>query len=163
MLHGDFQPMRRSIVLLHGCFDKTFFTSLKERKAEKYFITEGRPSLRAAQSNCSQLNKIGVTPTLICDSMAGFLFAKDLVKEVWIAYAYEDAEELTVAIGGSVLCGLAARHQVPVYAYSSGEKIKLFADGKELLNFKGTRVAPKGVKAYVPLLEPVLKRYFIVR
>jgi methylthioribose-1-phosphate isomerase len=159
MLHEDFKAMQRSIVLLQGCFDKSFFQQLKDRKEEKFFILEGRPGLKAAQSNCSQLNKIGITPTLICDNMAGFLFAKDLVKEVRIAYVHKDDETLTVSIGGSILGVLAMRHGVSVHAYPSDEKLKPVADGNELLMFKGKLVAPKTAKAYVPLVEQLERKY----
>lgn len=160
MVNDDFKAVEKSVTLLHGCFDKSFFQRFKDQKEMKVYITEGRPTLRAAQSNCSQLNKVGTNPTLICDNMAGFLFAKDMVKEVWIAYDEQDAEGLTVAIGGSILAVLGMRHQIPVYAYPSDKKNKTLADPKELLSFLGVRVAPKGAKTYVPLVEHVELKYF---
>lgn len=163
MLDEDFKPLQRTIVLLQGRLDKKFFDTLKDRREEKFFIMEGRPSLEAAQSNCSRLNKIGITPTLICDNMAGFLFAKNCVKEVWAAYDHIEGEDVFVSIGGSILSVLCLRHQVPIYAFPSGRKQKPLADGKELLGFKGIPVAAKGTKAYVPLLESVPKHYLIIK
>jgi methylthioribose-1-phosphate isomerase len=92
--------------------------------------------------------------------MAGFLFSKDMVKEVWIAYDGKDEEGLTVAIGGSILSILATRHQVPVFAFRSDKKTPVLADKNELLNFQGRRIAPKGAKTYAPLVEHVEHKFF---
>ena len=75
---SDIQDLRQSVILLHGVFANDFFPLLKDRD-ETVFVMEGRPSLEAAQKNCSALNKMDKTPVLISDNMAGFLFYKNMI------------------------------------------------------------------------------------
>ncbi|MBF0532750.1 MAG: hypothetical protein HQL23_06590 [Candidatus Omnitrophica bacterium] len=161
LYHEDFKAKQRSIVLLHGIFEPRFIEGLKTRLQETFYIMEGRPSLQAAQINCRRLNKIGITPTLICDNMAGFLFAKDLVKEVYIAYESSDEQGSYAAIGSLILAVLALRHQIPVKAVPMDPQPKVSAVAQDLAFFMGKRVAPKGVKTFVPTREFVSKKYYV--
>ena len=155
----DLKLMQGSVVLLHGVFEKTFFDMLKARGPAKVFVMEGRPSLHAAKVAITHLLKRGITPTIIADNMAGFLFYKNMVKEVWLAYETIHDRGSLCYIGSSILGVLAKKHEIPVYCYP-GEKAekgknKLMGDEKEITTFNGVKIAPKGTKGYVPLFEHV--------
>lgn len=153
---------KESITLLHGVFTSDFFDQLKEKKVTEVFVTEGRPSLEAARLNCRELLKRKITPTLISDNMAGFLFFKNLVKEVWIAYQISDTEGAVCDIGALILGVLGKRHNIPVYLFSSNRKTRFLGQEKDLLNFKNKTVAPKGIRAYVPLIEWLPMKYITI-
>ena len=150
---------KRSVVLLQGIFPSGLFDSLKKRKLKEVFILEGRPSLKAAKKASQELLKRKMKPTLIADNMAGFLFARDLVKEVNIAYQDADKDGAVCSIGGLILAVLGKRHRVPVYLYESDTKLKLLGRQEEIFKFNGVSVAPKNIRGYVPLVEWVPKKY----
>ena len=159
IIDEDLKLMKGSVVLLHGVFEKTFFDMLKSREPEKVFVMEGRPSLQAAKVASSQLLKRGITPTIIADNMAGFLFYKNMVKEVWLAYETIHSRGALCYIGSSILGVLAKKHDIPVYCYP-GEKAekgknKLMGGEKEITTFNGIKIAAKGTRGYVPLFEHV--------
>ena len=150
---------KRSAVLIQGVFKDTFFGLLKKCKAKNIVVLEGRPRLDGAKIVCRKLLKSKITPTLISDNMAGFLFYKDLVKEIWIAYQSENQTEAVCDIGALILGVLGKQHNVPVYLYPAARKTKGVAASKDILTFNGQRVAPKGAKGYVPLIEKLPKKY----
>ena len=149
----------KDIVLIHGLMGGSFLDLLKERQGSNVYLLEGRPKLRSANALSRAFNKRKITPTLIADSMAGFLFKRNLVKEVWLAYQSSDSEGAMCEIGALILGVLGKRHQVPVYLYPAAQKNRLMGKQADILNFNGVRVAPKGVKGYVPLAEWVPARY----
>ena len=180
------QFKNHSIILLHGVFAVDFFDQLiDDCSTKEVFVMEGRPSLEAAQVNCRELLKHKITPTLISDNMAGFLFFKNLVKEVWMAYQASDTDGAVCDIGALILGVLGKRHSVPVYLSASNKRTsgstilnlsvrsplvlsgieianqqfqcsrstRFLGKEKDLLSFKNKTVAPKGIRAYVPLVE----------
>jgi len=150
---------KRSIVLLHGVFEDSFFNLLKEQKIKKVYVLEGRPYLDGAKALCSKLIKNKIQPILIADNMAGFLFYKNLVKEVWISYQEAGEQNILAKVGGLILSVLAKKHQVVVKAFPSAKRKKYIGNPKDILSFEGKRVAAKGVYGFVPLLEDVPKTY----
>ncbi len=149
----------RSIVLLHGVFSKEFFYQLKKKKIKEIFVMEGRPNLEAAQINCRELFKRNIIPTLISDNMAGFLFFKNLVKEVWIAYQFSDLDGAVCDIGALISAVLGKQHKVPVYLFPSGRKTGFMGKEKDLRMFKNKMIASKETRAYAPLVEWVPGKY----
>ncbi len=148
------QFKNHSIILLHGVFAVDFFDQLiDDCSTKEVFVMEGRPSLEAAQVNCRELLKHKITPTLISDNMAGFLFFKNLVKEVWMAYQASDTDGAVCDIGALILGVLGKRHSVPVYLSPSNRRTRFLGKEKDMLSFKNKTVAPKGIRAYVPLVE----------
>ena len=151
--------VKRSIVLLQGIFESPVFDVLKARKPEEVFVLEGRPSLDAAKFSCRELIKRNIRPTLIADNMAGFLFYKELVKEVWLSYQLADENGALCQIGGLILGVLGKRHQVPVFLYPNRAKIHLIGPQREIFYFNGVRTTPEDIRGYVPLAEWVPKKY----
>jgi methylthioribose-1-phosphate isomerase len=153
--YENIDELKGSITLLHGVFDPSFFDALVARAPKQVLVMEGRPTLEAAKTSSRELLKRGITPVIITDNMAGFLFYKQLVKEVWLAYQTIDSRGAVCFIGASILGILAKEHSVPVYCYQCAGKKKraLLGSPAQITEFEGTRVAPKKTNAYVPLME----------
>ncbi|MDP8264853.1 MAG: hypothetical protein P9M12_05165 [Candidatus Aceula lacicola] len=150
---------KKSIILLNGVFKDSFLKILKKRKIKEVFILEGRPYLDGAKEMCVKLLKNNIKAVLIADNMAGFLFYKDLVKEVWISYQEESKKNVLCKMGGLILSVMAKHHKVPVMVFPSCKRKKYVANPKDIFSFNGKRIAAKGIDGFVPLLEDVPKKY----
>jgi methylthioribose-1-phosphate isomerase len=148
----------KNVVLIQGVFRADFFSLLKKSKKD-VVVLEGRPSLQAARENCLQLQKMGMTPTLMADNMAGYLFSKAMVKEVWIASQSIDKNGAMCDIGALVVAILAKKHDIPVFTYFAGRTSKPFGKSSDLQKFNGQSVVTAKVKAFVPLIEWVPAKY----
>ncbi len=148
---------KKTIVLLHGKFKSKALDTLSAK--DDVYVLEGRPKLESSQYLTDQLKKRKITPTLIADNMAGFLFFQNMVKEVWISYTQAHEEEIVTPIGSLILAVLGKKHKIPVNAYSQKLTKKYLGSQKDLLEFNGVRVAPRGIKGYVPLVEEVPLKY----
>jgi methylthioribose-1-phosphate isomerase len=153
-----FDKKKKSIVLLQGLFDPQYFDQLKKSQ-EEVFVLEGRPSLKAAQENSKELIKRKIKPTLIADNMAGFLFYKNLVKDVWISYQMLDGKDALCFTGGLILAVLGKKHNIPVYLFPVEPQGRLLGDEKDIFYFKKRKIAPSGIRGYVPLVEWVPAKY----
>ncbi len=132
---------------------------LKKKRQKTVVIPEGRPQLEAAKVNSRELLKRNMTPLVIADNMAGFMFYRNMIKEVWLAYQIGDAHGALCDIGALIYAVLAKKHRVPVLAYPAVEQKRFIGKPKEICCFCGRRVAPPAVKGYVPLLEWVPGNY----
>ncbi len=150
---------QKNIVLLHGIFTQALLAKLRKLKGKKIFVLEGRPGMESSRHTCAALLKQRIKPTLISDNMAGFLFYKNLVKEIWLSYQAADRAGALCNIGGLILGVLGKKHNVPVHVYPAGKKIRCMGRQKEILFFNGIRVAPVGIKGYIPLMEWVPAKY----
>ncbi len=148
----------RSIILLLGNFRPDFYDSLKKAGSPVY-VLEGRPDFVSAQATCRELLKRGITPTVIADNTAGFLFGRGWVKEAWIAYQTSDDQELLADIGSLILGVLAKQHRVPLQAFPGVKKSRFVGSPDAVCQLSGRRTAPAGVKGYVPLIETLPKKY----
>jgi len=153
----------QKLVLLQGVFENGSLARLKGKKIKQVYILEGRPKLEAAEATTKSLNSLGIKPVLISDNMAGFLFARGMVKEVWLSYQLVDQKGAVCRIGGLILAVLAKKHKVSVYLFKSGKIVKFMGKSKDLFYFLGERIAPKGIRAYVPQVEWVPKKYITKR
>ena len=151
--------IRGSVILLHGVFEPSVFDVVKSGNGNELFVMEGRPSLESAQTTCRELLRRQIKPTLIADNMAGFLFYRNLVKEVWLAYQAVDEPGALCPIGSLIVGVLAKRHNVPVYVYPASKESRLMGGQKDIFYFKGIKVAPQNIKGYVPLVEWLPKKY----
>jgi len=150
---------KKSITIVRGLPRDGFSDALKKRNPKAVFVLEGRPNLDAAKALCRQLLKRKITPTLISDNMAGFLFYKNLVKEVWVTYQGMNHKNAYCDVGGLILGVLGKSHRVPVYLFPSNSKSRFMGNKKDIFRFNGKNVAAKGVKGYVPLVERLPKKY----
>lgn len=157
--HRKSSPPSGPSILIQGVFDESFFDLLKERRLKEVYVLEGRPKLEALRHSCEQLVQRGITPTVIADNMAGFLFYKDLVQDVWLSYQVADSGRVLCDIGALILGVLGKKHGIPVRCYPAGKKSNLTGSHRDICYFNGTRVVSDRVKGYVPLLEWVPSKY----
>lgn len=150
---------RKSIVLIQGILGESILDKLSKNKSAEFFILEGRPSMKSARQMTAALLKRKVKPTLISDNMAGFLFYKNLVKEVWVGCQSAGDNGILCQVGGLILGVLGQKHKVPVYASAHYQQVQLLGNSKDITYFNGTRIAPFGVKGYAPLAEWVSRKY----
>jgi methylthioribose-1-phosphate isomerase len=153
----DYKP--KSICLFQGVLSAESLKKVKLTKANHAFVCEGRPSLEAGRKTSGILLKKGITPTVICDNMAGFLFFRRLVKQVFIACQYADNKGALCDMGALILAVLAKKHKVPIKLLVADHRTRFLGDPKSILSFEGQRIAPKGTHGYVPLIEWVPARY----
>ena len=151
--------IKRSIVLLHGVLQEGLFDRLRKDKVKAIYVLEGRPSLKAARYNCRELLKRKLKPTLIADNMAGFLFNRGMVAQVWLSYYLSDKNGAVCPIGSLILAVLAKRHKVAINLFPAEGRIKFLGSPNEILLFNDSRVASDNIKGYVPLVEWVDKKY----
>lgn len=149
----ELKKMRDTVVILHGQFEEPFFDTLKNRTVDRFFVLEGRPNLESSKHVIKNLLKRKITPTIISDNMAGFLFYKQLVKEVYLATIDIDDKGALCHIGASILAVMAKQHNVKVFCYPSIAKKEFVGKPSDLTSFQSTQIAPKNTKAYVPLIE----------
>lgn len=152
---------KRSIVLVHGIFTDAVLKGFK--KGEQYFVLEGRPDLLASKTTIKALAKKKIVPTVIADNMAGFLFYKNLVKEVRLAYQYDDESGVLCDIGALILGVLGRTHQVPVNLYQGQLRRRFLAPQEDLLKFNGKAVAAPETRVYAPLVEWLANEYITKR
>ena len=146
-------------MLLQGIPKDSFLNLLKKKNFKDVYVLEGRPRSEGVKLLCPKLLQRKIKPTLIADNMAGFLFYKNLVKEVWIAYQSLHPNGAFCGMGALILGILGKHHNVPVYLVPSAIKTDDMGKQEDILRFQGIKIAPKGVKGYVPLIERVPQRY----
>lgn len=148
------------LVLIHGVLPETFFEALARQACKDVVVLEGRPGLDAAKDSCRKLQRRGFVPTLMADNMAGYLFYKNQLKEVWLSYQAADKKGAMCDIGALIVAVLARKHSVPVFGYPSARKRQLLGKPKDVLQFNGQPITKGKIKAYVPLVEWVPAKYF---
>ena len=149
----------KSICLFQGVLSAESLKKVKLAKREHAFVSEGRPSLEAGRKTSAILLKKAITPTVISDNMAGFLFFKGLVKEVVLACQYADKKGALCDMGALILAVLAQKHKIPVKLLVADHRTRFIGDPKAILSFEGQNIAPKGTHGYVPLVEWVPAKY----
>lgn len=149
----------RSIHLIQGVLFTGSLRKITLPPRHHAFVCEGRPGLEAGRRTSSFLLKQGIVPTVICDNMAGYLFYKDLVKEVVIACQYADKTGALCDTGALILAVLAKRHRVPLRLTVGERRTQFLGHPREIMQFEGQPTAPKGTKGYVPLVEWVPAKY----
>jgi methylthioribose-1-phosphate isomerase len=149
----------KSIYLLQGVFSTETLKKVKFAKGGHVFVCEGRPTLEGGRKTTQVLLKRGITPIIISDNMAGFLFFKGWVKEVIIACQYADDTGALCDIGSLILAVLAYKHKVPLKLLPAEHRTRFLGDPGAILSFEGKRIAPRGTHSYVPLVEWVPVKY----
>jgi methylthioribose-1-phosphate isomerase len=128
-----------------------------QQKALSFFVTETRPYLQGSRLTAWELNKQGFDVTVICDSAAACVLSSGKIDKV-IVGADHLAQNGDIAnkIGTYQIAILARHFKIPFYVLcpppsgaKSGKDIKIeVRPEEELLEYKGVRLAPKGVKGH---------------
>ena len=133
-----------------------------QNKRVSFFVTETRPYFQGSRLTAWELKELGFATTILVDSAAAYLLSAKLIDKV-IVGADQLAQNGDIAnkIGTYPLAILARQFKVPFYVLCppvsgarSGDEIKIeVRPEKELLEYKGLRIAPKGVKGYYPAFD----------
>lgn len=134
----------------------------RQNKQVSFFVTETRPYLQGARLTAWELKQGGLEVTLITDSMAAYVISLGKVNKV-IVGADHLAQNGDIAnkVGTYQLAVLARHFRIPFYVLcppashaKSGRDIKIeIRPDKEMLEYQGVRLAPKGVKGYYPAFD----------
>jgi len=134
----------------------------KQNKHISFFVTETRPYFQGARLTAWELKQGGLQVTLITDSMAAYVMSLGKVNKV-IVGADHLAQNGDIAnkIGTYQLAVLARHFRIPFFVLcppashaKSGRDIKIeIRPDKEMLEYQGVRLAPKGVKGYYPAFD----------
>ncbi len=134
----------------------------KAGKKVSFFTTETRPYLQGSRLSAWELKRAGFDTILITDNMVAAVMSKGKVNKV-IVGADHLAKNGDIAnkIGTYQIAVLAKHFAIPFYvlcppasAAKTGKEIKIeIRPDKELLEYQGRRLAPKGVKGYYPAFD----------
>jgi methylthioribose-1-phosphate isomerase len=149
----------------YGTALAVFFTAHEQGKALQVFVDETRPLLQGARLTAWELQQRGLSPTVICDSMAAQVMREGRVQAVItgadrIAANGDSANK----IGTYSLAVLAKYHDIPFYiaaplstfdlAIATGDEIPIEQrDPAEITHGFGRQTAPTGVDVYNPAFD----------
>lgn len=131
-------------------------------KSIEFFVSETRPYLQGSRLTAWELARAGFRVNLFCDIQAGQVFSENKIDMVLVG-----ADRATVngdvvnKVGTYQLAVLAKHFNVPFYviAQSPGDakdisEIKIeYRDKKELIEFRGRRIAAKNQEALYPSFD----------
>lgn len=155
----------------YGTALAVLFAAHEQGKKVKAFADETRPLLQGARLTTWELMKAGIDVTLICDNMAAQVMKEGKVDCVIVGADRIAANGDTAnKIGTYGLSLLARAHKIPFYVAApastfdltlhSGDEIPIeHRDPEEITICFGSRIAPKGVKAYNPAFDVTPARY----
>jgi len=134
----------------------------KESKRLRFYATETRPYLQGSRLTAWELKRGGFDVTIIADNMVAQLMHEGKINKV-IVGADNLAQNGDIAnkIGTYQIAILAKHFNVPFYVLCppasearSGRDIKIeIRPERELLEYEGIRLAPKGARAYYPAFD----------
>jgi len=134
----------------------------EQNKKISFFVTETRPYLQGMRLTAWELHNQGFEVTIITDNMVAFVMSEGKINKV-IVGADHLAKNGDIAnkIGTYQIALLARHFDIPFYVLcppvsnsETGKDIKIeIRPDKELLEYDGVRLAPKGVKAYYPAFD----------
>lgn len=134
----------------------------KQNKSISFFVTETRPYLQGSRLTAWELKQQGIPVTIIADNMVAQVMSEGKINKV-IVGADHLAQNGDIAnkIGTYQIALLAKHFNIPFYCICPpvsnvrrGQDIKIeIRPDKELLEYQGICLAPKGVKAYYPAFD----------
>lgn len=134
----------------------------KQKKKIRFFVTETRPYLQGSRLTAWELKRAGFDVTVLADNAVASLMSEKLVNLVVVG-ADHTAQNGDIANKiGTYQIALLARHfglrfyvlSPPPSSTKTGKDIKVeFRPDKEVLEFSGKRIAPRGAKALYPAFD----------
>ncbi|MFA5357074.1 MAG: S-methyl-5-thioribose-1-phosphate isomerase [Candidatus Omnitrophota bacterium] len=134
----------------------------KQGKRVSFFVTETRPYLQGARLTAWELKKASLPVTLITDGMAAYVMSLGKITNVIVGADHLARNgDIANKVGTYQLAVLARHFNIPFYVICppvsrarSGKEINIeMRPDKEMLEYKGVRLAPKGVKGYYPAFD----------
>ncbi len=135
---------------------------LKENKKISFYVTETRPYLQGSRLTAWELKESGFDVTIISDNMAAQVMHEKRINKVMVGADHlAQNGDIANKIGTYQIAILAKHFNIPFYVLcppassaKSGSDIKIeVRPEKELLEYCGISIAPKGVKAYYPAFD----------
>lgn len=135
---------------------------LRQDKKVSFFATETRPYLQGSRLTAWELKQQGFSVTVICDSAVAFVLSAGKINKIIVGADHLARNgDIANKIGTYQIAILAKHFNIPFYVLcppaspaKSGKDIKIeIRPEKELLEFEGIRLAPKGVKGYYPAFD----------
>lgn len=133
-----------------------------QKKKISFYVAETRPYLQGSRLTAWELKKQGFDVTVIADNMVAKILSENKINKV-IVGADHLAQNGDIAnkIGTYQIAILARYFKVPFYVLcppasqvKTGKDIKIeIRPEKELLEYSGIRLAPKGVVGYYPAFD----------
>jgi methylthioribose-1-phosphate isomerase len=134
----------------------------QQGKRVSFFATETRPYLQGSRLTAWELKRAGFDVTLITDNMVAAVMSQKKVNKVIVG-----ADHLTLngdianKIGTYQIAVTAKYFKIPFYVIcppasglKCGKDIKIeIRPAKEMLEYQGLRLAPKGAKGYYPAFD----------
>lgn len=134
----------------------------QNNKNISFFVTETRPYLQGARLTAWELNNAGFDVTVISDNMVAQVLAEGKISKVIVGADHLALNgDFANKIGTYQIALLAKHFNIPFYVICpppskalTGKEIKIeIRPDKELLEFCGRPIAPKGVKGYYPAFD----------
>jgi methylthioribose-1-phosphate isomerase len=134
----------------------------QQNKSITFFATETRPYLQGARLTAWELKRAGFKVTLITDNMAAQVMAEGKVTKVIVGADHLALNgDIANKVGTYQLAVLAKHFAIPFIvlcppasAVRSGKEIKIeIRPDKEMLEYRGLRLAPPGVRGYYPAFD----------
>lgn len=134
----------------------------QQKKQIRFFVTETRPYLQGSRLTAWELQQQGFDVTIVTDSTVAHLMSQEMIDKVMVG-ADQLARNGDIAnkIGTYQLAILAQYFNIPFYVLcppatnaKTGEDITIeIRPDRELLEFQGISLAPKGAKGYYPAFD----------
>lgn len=134
----------------------------KQNKKISFFVTETRPYLQGTRLTAWELERAGIEVTLITDNMVASVMSQQKVNKVIVGADHLALNgDIANKIGTYGIAVAAKYFKIPFYVLcpppsklKSGKEIKIeMRPDKEMLEFAGTRIAPRAVKGYYPAFD----------
>ncbi len=135
---------------------------LKDKKKISFFVTETRPYLQGARLTAWELQRSGIPVTVIADNMVAQVMSEGKINKVIVGADHLARNgDIANKIGTYQIAILAKHFKISFYVLcppaskaKSGKEIKIeIRPQEELLEFRGQRIAPRGVKGYYPAFD----------
>jgi len=134
----------------------------KQGKTVRFFATETRPYLQGSRLTAWELKRAGFDVTLITDNMTAYVMSQDKVDKVILGADHLALNgDIANKIGTYQIAVTARYFKIPFYVLcppasgtKTGKDIKIeVRPDKEMLEYKGLRLAPAGAKGYYPAFD----------
>ena len=134
----------------------------KQGKKVSFFVTETRPYLQGSRLTAWELQNAGFEVTLLPDGMVAAVMSLGKVNKVIVGADHLTQNgDIANKVGTYAIAVLARHFKLPFYVLCppasglrSGKEIKIeIRPDKEMLEYQGLRLAPKGVKGYYPAFD----------
>ena len=132
-----------------------------QKKKVTFFATETRPYLQGSRLTAWELSQAGLDVTIIADNMVAQVMSEGKITKVIVGADHlAHNGDIANKIGTYQIALLARYFNIPFYVIcpppskATGKDIVIeIRPDKELLEYQGIRLAPKGVKGYYPAFD----------